>query len=61
MYAFIIHFPIAKMATIKKSKKAKRPLGLRVIKTIVIVLCCAILLAAIAKRIMHIYSHHIAK
>lgn len=38
------------MATIKKSKKAKQPLGLRVIKIIVIVLCSAILLAAIVKK-----------
>jgi len=49
------------MATIKKSKKAKQPLALRVIKIIVIVLCSAILLAAIVKRVTHIYSNHIAK
>ena len=45
------------MVTIKKSKKAKQPLGLRVIKIIVIALFCAILLAAIAERIYHFYRH----
>jgi len=45
------------MVTIKKSKKAKQSLGLRVIKIIVITLCCAILLAAIAERIYHFYRH----
>jgi hypothetical protein len=48
------------MVTIKKSKKAKQPLGLRVFKIIVIALCCAVLLAAIAERIIH-YYRHIAK
>ena len=45
------------MVTIKKSKKVKLPFGLRVIKIIVIALCCAILLAAIAERIVHYYKH----
>jgi hypothetical protein len=45
------------MVTIKKSKKAKQPLGLRVIKIIVIALCSAILLAAIVERIIHFYRH----
>jgi cytochrome c-type biogenesis protein CcmE len=45
------------MATIKMSKKAKQPLAIRVIKIIVIALACAILLAAIAERIIHFYRH----
>jgi cytochrome c-type biogenesis protein CcmE len=45
------------MATIKKTKRAKQPLGIRVIKIIVIALCCAILLAAIVERIVHFYRH----
>jgi len=45
------------MVSSKKSKKAKRPLALRVIKFIVIALACAILLAAIAERIIHFYRH----
>jgi cytochrome c-type biogenesis protein CcmE len=45
------------MVTIKKNKKAKQPLWLRVIKIIAIVLCSAILLAAIAERIYHFYRH----
>ncbi len=45
------------MVTTKKSKKAKQPLGIRVIKIIVIALLCAILLAAIAERIFHFYRH----
>jgi len=45
------------MVTFKKSKKAKPPFGLRVTKIIVIALCCAILLAAIAERIIHFYRH----
>lgn len=45
------------MVIIKKSKKAKQPLALRVIKIIAIVLCSVILLAAIAERIFHYYKH----
>jgi len=45
------------MAIKKKPKKAKQPLAIRVIKIIVIVLCCAVLLAAIAERIIHFYRH----
>jgi len=41
----------------KKSKKAKQPLAIRVLKIIVIALACAILLAAIANRIKHYYWH----
>jgi ABC-type uncharacterized transport system permease subunit len=41
----------------KKKKKAKQSLALRVIKIIAIVLCSAILLAAIAERIIHYYKH----
>lgn len=50
-------FNYCKMATTKKSKKANQPLWLRVIKIIVIALCCIILLAAIAERIMHFCKH----
>lgn len=45
------------MVNIKKKKKAKQPLAVRVIKIIAIVLCSAILLAAIAERIIHYYKH----
>jgi len=45
------------MVIIKKSKKAKQPLAIRVIKIIVIALFCAVLLAAIAERIVHFYRH----
>jgi hypothetical protein len=41
----------------KKKQKAKQPLYLRIIKVIAITLCCAILLAAIAKRLVHLYGH----
>ncbi|WP_207798985.1 hypothetical protein [Taibaiella soli] len=43
------------MAGKKIFPKAKEPLGIRIIKFIVIALCCAILLAAIAARIVHYY------
>ena len=45
------------MVSIKKSKKAKQPLGIRVIKIIVIALLCAILLVAIGERKIHYYRH----
>jgi len=45
------------MATREKAKKAKKPLAIRVIKINVIALCCIILLAAIAERIIHFYRH----
>jgi hypothetical protein len=45
------------MAKGKKSKKANHPLAIRVIKFIVIALCCVILLAAIAERIVHYYRY----
>jgi hypothetical protein len=45
------------MVTIKKFKKPKTPFGIRVIKIIVIALCCIILLAAIAERMIHFYRH----
>ena len=45
------------MVNTKKSKKPKQPLAIRVIKFIVIALCCAILLAAIAERVVHFYKH----
>jgi len=45
------------MVSIKKKKKANQPLAIRVIKIIGIVLVCAILLAAIAERIIHYYKH----
>jgi len=57
MYCIFHSLTIAKMVTIKKSKKAKQPLAIRVIKIIVIALFCAILLAAIAERIYHFYRH----
>jgi hypothetical protein len=41
------------MAIKKKPKKAHQPLVIKVIKFIVIALCCVILLAAIAERIWH--------
>lgn len=45
------------MVSTKKSKTAKQPLAIRVIKIILIALFCAILLAAIAERIAHMYRH----
>jgi len=45
------------MVVSKKKKKAKQPLAIRIIKTIAIVLCSAILLAAIAEKIIHYYRH----
>lgn len=55
-------FPVinhCKMVTTKKSKKVKQPLGIRVIKIIVIALMGTILLAAIAERLFHLYRHMI--
>lgn len=45
------------MVNSKKMKKAKQPLVVRVIKIIAVVLCSAILLAAIAERVIHYYKH----
>jgi len=45
------------MVITKKKKKPIQPLAIRIIKIIAIVLCIAILLAAIAERIVHYYKH----
>ncbi len=42
----------------KKSKKAKQPLWVRVIKFILIALSCAILLAAMVERTIHFFRRH---
>ncbi|MGL4360744.1 MAG: hypothetical protein ACRCSM_09625 [Sediminibacterium sp.] len=50
------------MATTKKAikgKKRKQPLSIRIIKTILIVIACAILLAAIVERIIHFFRYHL--
>jgi len=53
----IIHFIPYSMAIKQKPKKAKQHLAIKVIKFIVIAVCCVILLAAIAERIWHFYKH----
>jgi flagellar basal body-associated protein FliL len=49
------------MATIKKatkSKKRKQPLAIRIIKVILIVIGCAILIAAMVARAIHFFRYH---
>lgn len=45
------------MVNSKKARKAKQPLWQRTIKIIATALCCAILLAAIVKWMVHYYRH----
>jgi len=49
------------MATAKKitkGKKRKQPLAIRIIKYILIVIACAILIAAMVAKAIHFFRYH---